>query len=59
METRFLVIKDKVCNIVVKKWKFDISIYDYVIDVKGQELFNDFCRANNLDATKFYWEITK
>lgn len=58
METRFLVIKDNVCLIVVKRWRFNVSLYDDVIK-KAPELFNDFCSTNNLDKNKFHWEITK
>ena len=54
----FFVIKDKICNIVIVKVKFDISLYD---DVMGQapDFFNDICRVNSLDESKLYWEITK
>ena len=54
----FFVIKDKICNIVIVKVKFDVSLYD---DVMGQatDFFNDICRVNNLDESKLYWEITK
>ncbi len=59
MEKRYLVIKDKLTRIVVKKWFFDLSILDYVINEKAQILFDDFCSVNDIDATKFFWEITK
>lgn len=58
MEKRYLVIKDNICLIVVKRWRFDVSLYDNVIK-KAPELFNEFCSVNNLDKNKFYWEITK
>lgn len=59
MEKRFLVIKDTILLIVVKKWIFDLELLDYVKNEKAQILFDDFCSANNLDANKFFWEITK
>lgn len=58
MEKRYLVIKDNVCLIVVKRWRFDVSLYDDVLK-NAPTLFNDFCSVNNLDKNKFYWEITK
>jgi hypothetical protein len=59
MEKRFLVIKDTILLIVVKKWSFDLELLDYVKSEKAQTLYDDFCEANNLDKTKFFWEITK
>ena len=58
MNKRYLVIKDTICLIVIKKWSFDVSLFDDV-NKKAPKLFNDFCKINNLDQTKFFWEITK
>lgn len=58
MEKRYLVIKDNVCLIAVKRWSFGVSLYDDVIK-NAPVLFDDFCSVNNLDKSKFYWEITK
>lgn len=58
MEKRFLVIKDKVCGIVIKGWYFDISLIDEVYQ-KAPQRFEDFCEINNLNPENFFWEITK
>lgn len=58
MEKRFMVIKDKVSGIVIKGWYFDLSRIDEVYQSAPQR-FEDFCESNNLDSTKFFWEITK
>ena len=58
MEKRYLVVKDKVCLIEVKRWVFVLSLLEDVTK-KAPVFFNDFCEANNLDKTKFFWEITK
>lgn len=59
MEKGVLVIKDTIFLIVVKEWVFDLDLLDYVKNEKAQTLFEDFCTVNNLDETKFFWEITK
>lgn len=53
-----MVIKDKCCGIVIKGWFFDLSLLDDVTKQAPQR-FEDFCRMNNLDKNKFFWEITK
>lgn len=58
MERRFLVIKDKICGIIIKGWYFNLDKIDEVYK-EAPIRFTDFCQINNLDETNFFWEITK
>lgn len=58
MEIRFFTIKDTISRIVIKKFAFALEQLD-IVARKAPTLFDDFCDANNLDKTSFFWEITK